>query len=166
MITSEELEAKLWEGANKLRGSMDASRYKDYMLGLMFYKFLSEKTIEGFINATRCKGTLDEITALYEKMFTEREEQIKKMLMTTPGYYVEPKYLYSNWVKEIQEGKFELQHVIDGIAQFERMIMGAQTADDFKDLFSTMNLNDPALGADLNMQSRNISELIKLIALF
>ena len=54
MITSEELQNRLWAGANALRGSMDASRYKDYMLGLLFYKFLSEKTIEGFRAATRC----------------------------------------------------------------------------------------------------------------
>ena len=43
MITSEEIKARLWNGANELRGSMDASRYKDYMLGLMFYKFLSDQ---------------------------------------------------------------------------------------------------------------------------
>ncbi len=48
MITSEEMKRRLWDGANELRGSMDASRYKDYMLGLMFYKFLSDKTLETF----------------------------------------------------------------------------------------------------------------------
>ena len=46
MITSEEIKRRLWDGANELRGSMDASRYKDYMLGLMFYKFLSDKTLD------------------------------------------------------------------------------------------------------------------------
>ena len=45
MITSEEIKKRLWDGATELRGSMDASRYKDYMLGLMFYKFLSDKEI-------------------------------------------------------------------------------------------------------------------------
>lgn len=45
MITSEEIKARLWNGANELRGSMDASRYKDYMLGLMFYKFGSSEYI-------------------------------------------------------------------------------------------------------------------------
>ncbi|MCG1001216.1 type I restriction-modification system subunit M N-terminal domain-containing protein [Lactococcus lactis] len=50
MITSEEIKSRLWDGATELRGSMDASRYKDYMLGLMFYKFLSDKTLETFRN--------------------------------------------------------------------------------------------------------------------
>ncbi len=48
MITSDEIKKRLWDGANNLRGSMDASRYKDYMLGLMFYKFLSDQTLNTF----------------------------------------------------------------------------------------------------------------------
>lgn len=49
MITpEEEIKRRLWDGANELRGSMGASRYKDYMLGLMFYKFLSDKTLDAF----------------------------------------------------------------------------------------------------------------------
>ena len=58
--------------ANALRGSMDASRYMDYMLGLLFYKFLSEKTIEGFKAATRCQGTMDEVLTQYAQMFETR----------------------------------------------------------------------------------------------
>ena len=47
-ITLEEIKVRLWNGANELRGSMDASRYKDYMLSLMFYKFLSDQTLKIF----------------------------------------------------------------------------------------------------------------------
>ena len=54
VITSEEIKRRLWDGANELRGSMDASRYKDYMLGLMFYKFLSDKTAEGIAYLEEC----------------------------------------------------------------------------------------------------------------
>ena len=48
MVSIEDIKRRLWDGANELRGSMDASRYKDYMLGLMFYKFLSDRTLEIF----------------------------------------------------------------------------------------------------------------------
>ena len=105
---------------------------------------------------------MDEVLAQYARMFEKMGDKIKQALMKTPGYYVEPQYLYYTWVREINAGKFELQHVMDGIATFERMIAGAKDAEDFMNLFSTMNLNDPALGADLNMQSRNISALIML----
>lgn len=48
MVSIEEIKRRLWDGANELRGSMDASRYKDYMLGLMFYKFLSTSSQYSF----------------------------------------------------------------------------------------------------------------------
>ena len=69
MITSEEIKRRLWNGATELRGSMDASRYKDYMLGLMFYKFLSDKTLETF----RMTAGVETVT---EKELVEQEEMI------------------------------------------------------------------------------------------
>ena len=65
-MTSEEIKRKLWEGANNLRGSMDASRYKDYMLGLMFYKFLSDKTLEQFKNDAGSKNIGQELVEEYK----------------------------------------------------------------------------------------------------
>ena len=53
MITSEEIKARLWNGATELRGSMDASRYKDYMLGLMFYKFLERQNTQDLCGIIR-----------------------------------------------------------------------------------------------------------------
>ena len=55
MISIDEIKARLWNGADELRGSMDASRYKDYMLGLMFYKFLSDKTLQTYANMANLK---------------------------------------------------------------------------------------------------------------
>ena len=65
MITSEEIKRRLWNGANELRGSMDASRYKDYMHGLLFYKFLSDKTLETF-RETAGLGTITEAELIEE----------------------------------------------------------------------------------------------------
>ena len=91
-------------------GSMDASRYKDYMLGLLLYKFLSEKNIEGFKAATRCQGTLDKVLAQYGQMFEKMGEQIKKALMKTPGYYVETQYLYYTWMLGMLLHKAQMPH--------------------------------------------------------
>ena len=86
MITSEEIKSRLWEGANKLRGSMDASRYKDYMLGLMFYKFLSDKTLEAFrSNAGLGMLPESELVAQYsnsrEKLGDKLDNMIQKVLL-------------------------------------------------------------------------------------
>ena len=86
MITSEELEAKLWAGADELRGYMDASRYKDYMLGVMFYKFLSEETLEGYRRATRLQGTERTIRQkLIEKNFNDTIIGLPANLFTNTG---------------------------------------------------------------------------------
>ena len=73
MITSEEIKRRLWDGANELRGSMDASRYKDYMLGLMFYKFLSDKTLDEFRISAGMKNIKDEEAVEEYKKARERD---------------------------------------------------------------------------------------------
>lgn len=163
MITSEEIKARLWDGANELRGSMDASRYKDYMLGLMFYKFLSDKTLETF--ASTAGVSKDEnLVEEYKNAHQEYGVELEKMIQDVLGYFVLPKYLYQTWIKDINAGDFEVQKVTDSLNNFERTIAGSSESNDFKGLFSssTLDLTDTALGNDLNERSNNIKALIRL----
>jgi len=167
MITSEEIKRRLWDGANELRGSMDASRYKDYMLGLMFYKFLSDKTLETFKIAAGL-GQLSEKDLLdkYVKAKAEYGDDLDKMIQGVLGYYVLPQYLYQTWLKDINSGNFEVQKVTDSLNNFERTITVSGDASDFKGLFSssTLDLTDTALGSNLNERSKSIKALILLFA--
>ena len=167
MITSEEIKRRLWDGANELRGSMDASRYKDYMLGLMFYKFLSDKTLETF-KVTSGLGNMaeTELVEEYTKAKAEYGEQLDKMIQNVLGYYVLPEYLYQTWLKDINSGDFGVEKVTDSLNNFERTIAVSGDSDDFKGLFSssTLDLTDTALGSDLNERSKNIKALILLFA--
>ena len=167
MITSEEIKRRLWDGANELRGSMDASRYKDYMLGLMFYKFLSDKTLETF-KSTAGLGQLSE-AELVEEYTRAREEygvELDKMIQNVLGYYVLPEFLYQTWLKDIDSGEFEVQKVTDSLNNFERTIAVTADSNDFKGLFSssTLDLTDTALGSNLNERSKNIKALIQLFS--
>ncbi|MVX67225.1 type I restriction-modification system subunit M [Clostridium chromiireducens] len=167
MITSEEIKRRLWNGANELRGSMDASRYKDYMLGLMFYKFLSDKTLETFkVTAGVDKLSENELVEEYIKAKTEYGDELEKMIQGVLGYYVSPEYLYQTWIKDINSGDFEVQKVTDSLNSFERTIAVSGDASDFKGLFSssTLDLTDTALGSNLNERSKNIKALILLFA--
>ena len=167
MITSEEIKRRLWNGANELRGSMDASRYKDYMLGLMFYKFLSDKTLETF-RETAGLGTITEAELIeeYNKANDEYGDELEKMIQEMLGYYVAPEHLYHKWISDINEGKFEVQKVIDSLNNFERTIATSEEAKDFEGLFSssTLDLTNTALGSNLNDRSKNIKALILLFA--
>ncbi|QUH31148.1 type I restriction-modification system subunit M [Vallitalea guaymasensis] len=167
MITSEEIKRRLWDGANELRGSMDASRYKDYMLGLMFYKFLSDKTLETF-KITAGVGQLSEkeLVDEYAKAKTEYGDNLNKMIQGVLGYYVSPEYLYQTWIKDINSGSFEVQKVTDSLNSFERTIAVSGDSSDFIGLFSssTLDLTDTALGSNLHERSKNIKALILLFA--
>ncbi len=95
MITSEGIKRRLWDGANELRGSMDASRYKDYMLGLMFYKFLSDKTLETYRNSAGLAHMSDaELVNSYKENREKHGIQLDAMIQKVLGYFVAPEYLY------------------------------------------------------------------------
>ena len=95
MITSEEIKRRLWNGANDLRGSMDASRYKDYMLGLMFYKFLSDKTLETFRTSAGLSKDVD-LVKEYEQNYEQLGDTLTGMIQDVLGYYVLPDHLYQS----------------------------------------------------------------------
>lgn len=167
MITSEEIKRRLWDGANELRGSMDASRYKDYMLGLMFYKFLSDKTLETFRNTAELgRISESELVEEYKQNRKDLGEELDRMIQQVLGYFVAPEYLYQKWLKDINTGDFEVQKVTDSLNNFEKTIAVTGDSDDFKGLFSssTLDFTDTALGSNLNERSKNIKALINLFA--
>lgn len=168
MITSEEIKSRLWDGANELRGSMDASRYKDYMLGLMFYKFLSDKTLNTFKESSQLGNDMSEreLVEAYREAHDTYGDTLNNTIQSLLGYYVLPEYLYQTWLMDINNGEFEVQKVTDSLHNFERTIVIEEGADDFKGLFSssTIDLTDTALGSNLNERSRNIQSLILLFA--
>lgn len=168
MITSEEIKSRLWDGANELRGSMDASRYKDYMLGLMFYKFLSDKTLNTFKESSQLGNDISEreLVKAYKEAHDAYGDALNNTIQSLLGYYVLPEYLYQTWLMDINNGEFEVQKVTDSLHNFERTIVIEEGADDFKGLFSssTIDLTDTALGSNLNERSRNIQSLILLFA--
>lgn len=165
MRTTEEIKRKLWDGAGKLRGSMDASNYKNYMLGLMFYKFLSDKTLDAFkrlagLSTTNTAMLFDEFKKAYKEYGSELESTISAEL----GYFILLENLYQKWVIDIDNKKFELQNVADALNDFERRIALSTANKEFRGLFNTsiIDVTNTALGSDLNKRSKNIQDLIKL----
>lgn len=166
MITSEEIKRRLWDGANNLRGTMDASRYKDYMLGLMFYKFLSDKTLQAFKETAALPNeanVLEEYRKAHQDYGKDLDNTVKQVL---GGYIIKPEHLYQTWVEDIENGDFELSEVMDSLNAFERSITVTDDSADFKGLFSSsvIDLTNTALGNDLNKRSKNIRDLIGLFA--
>lgn len=145
---------------------MDASRYKDYMLGLMFYKFLSDRTLDAFAKMNQTTGSQVELLEAYEEAYEQHGDGLTNYIQQMLGYYVLPEHLYQRWLQDINEGTFELQKVIDSLQTFERTVATSSASDDLEGLFSssTIDLTDTALGNNLHTRSNNIRKLILLFA--
>ena len=122
-----ELHSKLWTMANDLRGNMNAEEFKNYILGVLFYRFLSDK-LEKEINSML---EIDGLT--YEEAWEDEEyrEDIKEEVLEDLGYIIEPKYLFSNMIELIKNNEFDVE-VLNCFALFNRSIMGTKNQEALK----------------------------------
>ncbi|PTJ20240.1 type I restriction-modification system subunit M [Staphylococcus simulans] len=155
-----ELQKKLWDIANDLRGNMDASEFRNYILGLIFYRFLSEKTEEQVDILLR----EDEIT--YEEAWENDEyrEVLIDALTDRIGFFVKPEFLFSKFVKDARNNQFELDKLAEAIQEVEKSTQGEDSHDDFINLFDDMDLRSSRLGRTFKEKSDLIAKVVKNIA--
>ena len=156
---AKELSAKLWKTANDLRGTMEAYEFKSYILGLLFYKFLSDKTEKLMAEALE----LDDIT--YEEAWEDPEyhediigEQLDKL-----GFVLEPRYLFSNVIKMIEKGEFSIDYLEEIINSIVESTQGQDSEDDFEGLFDDMDLKSSKLGRAVSERSKAVAKVIQTI---
>ncbi|CAA0205198.1 type I restriction-modification system subunit M [Tenacibaculum maritimum] len=155
------LEAQLWNIANELRGKMDADEFRDYILGFIFYKYLSEKqylyantlleteTIKDYLKVTDA----DDLHAI-------KDESLIKL-----GYFLKPNELFSSLAKKGNantetESNFileDLESILNGI---EQSTMGTESEDDFNQLFEDLDLNSTKLGRTTEARNSLIAKVL------
>ena len=151
------LEQQLWNIANELRGKMDADEFRDYILGFIFYKYLSEKTTL-FANKL-----LKEDNLLYcninENSSEGKEylEAIKEETLDALGYFLKPSELYSSIAQRNDSIIEELQTILNSI---EQSTMGSESEDDFGNLFEDLDLNSTKLGKTVDARNSLISKIL------
>ncbi|BFL66705.1 type I restriction-modification system subunit M [Staphylococcus capitis] len=137
-----ELQKKLWSIANDLRGNMDANEFKNYILGLIFYRFLSEKVEE-----TSARLLAEDNITYSEAMNNEDYRPIvEKELIQRIGFVIEPENLFSNLKAKIENQTFEIEDLSNAIKNVENSTRGHESEDDFIHLFDDMDLNSSRLG--------------------
>ncbi len=157
---SKELEQVLWNGADVLRGKMDANEYKTYLLGLVFFKYLSDKYLEKSYDFVE-GGTPDSLeTALktYEEiMKTKDAKDLLLELQDSLHYTLEPEMTYTSILKLAKENRFDrakLQAAFNRIQESDKL---------FNDLFKDVDLYSSRLGTGDQKQSATIAELLKVL---
>lgn len=163
------LERQLWGVANVLRGKMNADEYKNYILGFIFYKYLSEK-LERYVDTKLLVRDKIKFSEIKENTKEGKEylEHTKKACIDELGFFLRPTELFSYLVKkgrgEIKNEKtFIIEDLKNILNDIEKTSAGTASEDDFKGLFDDMDLTSTKLGSRENEKNEVVVEVLTLL---
>lgn len=151
-MNKQQLAAKIWESANQMRSKIEANEYKDYILGFIFYKYLSDK----LVRFAKDEDFSDEDLRALSEEDTETVAHIKGNI----GYFIAYQHLFSTWIEH--KGDFDVSHVRDALSAFSRLIHPNHKRL-FDGIFRTLETGLSKLGDTAAKQTKAISELLQLI---
>ena len=155
-MNKQQLAAKIWESANQMRSKIEANEYKDYILGFIFYKYLSDKEEQDLYN----RGY--DADNIKEYVNEEADDSYSSMssLKQDLGYFIAYKDLFSTWIN--MGSDFSVDNVRTGLSSFSRNISPSHKKL-FEGVFTTLEVGLSKLGADTKSQTKAVSDLIQLI---
>ena len=153
-MNKQQLASKIWESANKMRSKIEANEYKDYILGFIFYKFLSNKEVKEM----EAMGASDEEEL--KQILQESNTRIVDQLKNRIGYFIAYDNLFSTWIKKGKD--FDVSNVRDGLSAFDRLI-NPNHKKVFEGIFNTLQTGLSKLGDNSKSQTKAISDLLYLI---
>lgn len=152
-MNKQQLAAKIWESANKMRSKIEANEYKDYILGFIFYKYLSDKE-EKWLHEIDYQ---DEDIKHY---VNEEDEELVHNAHTKLGYFISYEDLFSTWINLGSD--FSVDNVRTALSSFSRLISPSHKKV-FEGIFETLETGLSKLGDNTKSQTKAISDLIHLI---
>lgn len=151
-MNKQQLASKIWEQANAMRSKIEANDYKDYILGFIFYKYLSDKEMR-FLKD-------NDLAAEDIKNLSEEDEETVKFIQRKTGYFIAYKDLFSTWINSGKD--FDISNVRDALSAFSRLIDKSYKKV-FEGVFDTLQTGLSKLGESAAAQTKSASELIHLI---
>lgn len=161
VVCMSNLNSKLFSAADNLRSKMDASEYKNYLLGLIFYKFLSDKLLEKVVEladeSVETYDTLDKQAQLYIQLLNDEaiREDLKEALVDTLAYEIEPQYLFNVLTNQAKQNLFQLNDLNKAFIEL------SANYTQFSGLFDDVDLHSNKLGSNDQQRNITISEVIK-----
>ena len=151
-MNKQQLAQKIWASANQMRSKIEANEYKDYILGFIFYKYLSDKEIK-FLKENDYD---DELL----KTVSEEDDEMVKWVQENIGYFIAYKDLFSTWLSMGKD--FDVSNVRDALSAFSRLISNTHKKV-FDKVFDTLQTGLSKLGDSSGSQTKAISGLLTLI---
>lgn len=160
--SSQTLYQALWNSADILRSKMDANEYKSYLLGLVFYKYLSDKML--FYVAKTMEEETDDVQfaqKVYEEAYADEDtkDDLLSVLQEEISYTIDPSLTFTALVNQANNGIFQLESLAQGFRNIE------QASEAFENLFSDIDLYSKKLGVTLQKQNATISAIMKELSI-
>ena len=157
----EELHKAIWSIADDLRGSVDGWDFKQYILGIMFYRYISEN-MTNYINEGERKAGDDNFD--YAKLSDEEAETIRKEMVNEKGFFILPSELFANVCKKAKDDE-NLNETLERIFNnIENSAKGAESEEDFAGLFDDIDVNSNKLGATVAKRNDKLVKILDGIA--
>lgn len=152
-MNKQQLASKIWESANKMRSKIEANEYKDYILGFIFYKFLSDKEVKYLKEHDWAEEDI-------KNYLNEDDTETVKSIQNDVGYFISYDNLFSTWLSKGSD--FNVSNVRDALSAFSRLINSSHKKV-FDKIFDTLQTGLSKLGDSSGSQTKAISDLIHLI---
>lgn len=156
-MNKQQLANKIWASANKMRSKIDANEYKDYILGLIFYKFLSDNEVNYLL---KDGWSVDELVYLKENYDNEDSVEIVDYCKNNIGYFIAYDNLFSTWLKP--DSNFTVADLSVALNSFDRLV-SPNYKPVYDGIFKTLQAGLSKLGENPASQTRALKDLIKLI---
>lgn len=156
-----ELHRVIWNIANDLRGSVDGWDFKNYVLGMLFYRYISEN-ITSYIN----KGEWEagDASFNYADLTDEDAEGAKEGLVAEKGFFILPSQLFENVRKRAPQDENLNMTLEKAFKDIEASAQGTESEDDFKGLFADFDVNSNKLGATVAKRNERLVKLLDAVA--
>ena len=157
----EELHRAIWAIADELRGSVDGWDFKSYVLGMMFYRYISEN-LTNYINEGEAEAGNEGFD--YAQLSDEDAEQAREDLVKTKGFFILPSELFCN-VKEKAKKDENLNMTLETVFKhIEESAKGSESEENFAGLFDDIDVNSNKLGATVTKRNAKLVKLIEGVA--
>lgn len=160
-----ELKDTLWKIANALRGNMSADDFRDYILGFIFYKYLSERMhqyADGILAAEDDSSLIKSFDAIDESTDEGQEylTAIKEEAIDHLGYFLKPSELFHVIAEKGNNGEFIIESLTEVLNHIEQSTMGTASEDDFNGLFDDIDLTSNKLGKSEKAKNELITKVL------
>lgn len=153
----EELHRSIWKIANELRGSVDGWDFKQYVLGIMFYRYISENLTKYVNDGEHRAGNKD---FNYENLSDKDAMKAKDGLISEKGFFIKPSELFANVRKKAFDDK-DLNITLENVFKhIEESAKGTESENDFAGLFDDIDVNSNKLGATVDKRNHKLASIL------